>query len=183
MIPQLWQINSVRGWVEEKVRLLVTESHLHNLHFKFVVDDWVKNHLIPKHKQEGVIQETPTQYDSAYFSTTKDLRNVAQQAIMQSRSSCFDQVHIRGHMGSNSGAGKKTHAIKCPFNCIPVPNKKPMFSSNLFNFAYMWIKQGSAGTHNNTITSKLWPAPRFDLMYESMQCLSCSGYTCQSEYQ
>ena len=83
--------------VEEKVRLLVTESHLHNLHFKLVVDDWVKNHLIPKHKQEGVIQETPTQYDRAYFPTTKDLRNAAQQAIMQSRSSCFDQVHIRGH--------------------------------------------------------------------------------------
>ena len=38
-------------------------------------------------------------------------------------------------MGSNSGAGKKTHAIKCPLNCIPVPNKKPMFSSNLLNFA------------------------------------------------
>ena len=57
---------------------------------------WVKNHLIPKHKQEGVIQETPSQYDSAYFPTTKDLCNVAQQAVMQSRSSCFDQVCIRG---------------------------------------------------------------------------------------
>ena len=84
--------------VEEKVRLLVTESHLHNLHLKLVLDDWVKNHLIPKHKQEGVIQETPTQYDRAYFPTTKDLCNVAQQAIMQLRSSCFDQVHIRGHI-------------------------------------------------------------------------------------
>ena len=81
--------------VEEKVRLLVTEAHLHNLHLKLVLDDWVKNHLIPKHKQEGVIQETPSQYDRAYFPTTKDLRNVAQQAVMQSRSSCFDQVCIR----------------------------------------------------------------------------------------
>ena len=81
--------------VEEKVRLLVTEAHLHNLHLKLVLDDWVKNHLIPKHKQEGVIQETPSQYDRAYFPTTKDLCNVAQQAVMQSRSSCFDQVCIR----------------------------------------------------------------------------------------
>ena len=63
--------------VEEKVRLLVTEAHLHNLHLKLVLDDWVKNHLIPKHKQEvfqllsriSVIQETPSQYDRAYFPT------------------------------------------------------------------------------------------------------------------
>ena len=58
--------------VEEKVRLLVTEAHFHNLHLKLVLDDWVKNHLIPKQKQEGVIQETTSQYDRAYFPTTKD---------------------------------------------------------------------------------------------------------------
>ena len=73
--------------VEERVRLLITEAHLHNLHLKLVLNDWVKNHLIPKHKQEGVLQETPSQYDRAYFPMTKDLRNVAQQAVMQSRSS------------------------------------------------------------------------------------------------
>ena len=78
--------------VEEKVRMLVTEAHLHNLHLKLVLVDWVKNHLIPKHEQEGVM------YDRAYFPTTKNLRNVAQQAVMQSRSSCFDQVCIRGHI-------------------------------------------------------------------------------------
>jgi len=51
-----------------------------------------ENQLIPKHKQEGILQETPNHYNRGYFPTTKDLRNVAQQAIMQSRSSCFDQV-------------------------------------------------------------------------------------------
>ena len=38
-------------------------------------------------------------------------------------------------MGSNSGAGRKNHVIKCPLNCIPEPIKKPTFSSNLFNLA------------------------------------------------
>ena len=60
--------------VEEKVRLRVTEAHLHNLHLKLVLDDWVKNHLIPIGViQEGVIQETPSEYDRTYFPTTKDL--------------------------------------------------------------------------------------------------------------
>ena len=60
--------------VEEKVRLCVTEAHLHNLHLKLVLDDWVKNHLIPIGViQEGVIQATPSGYDRTYFPTTKDL--------------------------------------------------------------------------------------------------------------
>ena len=71
--------------VEEKVRSLVTEAHLHNLNLKLVLEDWVRNQLIPKHKQEGILQETPNHYNRGYFPTTKDLRNVAQQAIMQSR--------------------------------------------------------------------------------------------------
>ena len=78
--------------VEEKVRSHVTEAHLHNLNLKLVLEDWVRNQPIPKHKQEGILQETPNHYNQGYFPTTKDLRNVAQQAIMQSRSSCFDQV-------------------------------------------------------------------------------------------
>ena len=71
--------------VEEKVRSHVTEAHLHNLNLKLVLEDWVRNQLIPKHKQEGILQETPNHYNRGYFPTTKDLRNVAQQAIMQSR--------------------------------------------------------------------------------------------------
>ena len=78
--------------VEEKVMLLVMEAHLHSLNLRLVLEDWVKNELIPKHKQEGVLLETPDEYNRAYFPTIKDLRNVAQQAIMKSRSSCFDQV-------------------------------------------------------------------------------------------
>ena len=46
--------------VEEKLRSVVTEAHLHNLNLKLVLKDWVKNQLIPKHKREGIIQETPT---------------------------------------------------------------------------------------------------------------------------
>jgi len=75
--------------------LLWTASSLnHQLMLPVIkgLEDWVRNQLIPKHRQEGILQETPNYYNWGYFPTTKDLRNVAQQAIMQSRCSCFDQA-------------------------------------------------------------------------------------------
>ena len=60
--------------------LLVIEAHLHSLNLRLVLEDWVKNELIPKHMQECILQETPDEYNRAYFPTTKVLRNVTQQA-------------------------------------------------------------------------------------------------------
>ena len=80
--------------VEEKVKSLVSEAHLHNLSLKLTLEDWVRRELIPKKKEEGVLLETPSQYDRAYFPTKKDLCNVVQHTIIQQRSSCFDQVSV-----------------------------------------------------------------------------------------
>ena len=52
---------SVTDKLCKKAKLLVSETHIHNLNLKLVFEDWVRNELIPKHKREGIIQETPSQ--------------------------------------------------------------------------------------------------------------------------
>ena len=51
---------------------------------------WVERELIPKHLQDGVIDEQPSQYNRAYYLNTEDIRVMVKKTIAQERNS-FDQ--------------------------------------------------------------------------------------------
>lgn len=77
--------------LETKVLELVQESLLSQRALRMSLKTWVERELIPKHLQDGIIDEQPSQYNRAYYPNAEDVRVMVKKAIAQERNSMFDQ--------------------------------------------------------------------------------------------
>ena len=94
--------------LESKVLELVQESLLGQRALRMSLKTWVERELIPRHIQDGVIDEQPSQYNRAYYPNAEDIRVMVKKAITQERSSLFDQGAVLQLLQEE----KETHQLK-----------------------------------------------------------------------
>lgn len=94
--------------LENKVLEFVQESLLNQRALRMSLKTWVERELIPKHLQNGVIDEQPSQYNRAYYPNPEDIRVMVKKAIAQERNSMFDQGAVLQLLQEE----KDTHQLK-----------------------------------------------------------------------
>ena len=77
--------------LENKLLELVQESLLSQRALRMSLKTWVEGELIPKHLQDGVIDEQPSLYNRVYYPNAEDIRVTVKKAVAQEHNSMFDQ--------------------------------------------------------------------------------------------
>ena len=57
------------------------------------VKEWVNQELIPRHPQQGVLTNRPSEFDRRYFPTVEDVRNIIiiRHTVNKIRNNMLDQ--------------------------------------------------------------------------------------------
>ena len=77
--------------IVSRVESLVTHSHLSQISLMLAVKEWVNQELIPRHLQQGVLTNRPSEFDRRYFPTVEDLRNITRHTVNKIRNNMLDQ--------------------------------------------------------------------------------------------
>lgn len=77
--------------VIEKIESLITHSHLSQISLMLALRSWIREELIPKHIQENILKDKPSEYDRRYYPTVEDVRNISRKVINKIRHNMFDQ--------------------------------------------------------------------------------------------
>ena len=93
--------------IEEKVKSLVQQAYLRQVTLKLTIEDWVEHELIPQHLTKEIIQQKPSRLNRVYYPNRRDIRNMSRKAIIEQRTSKFDQEVLEMYLKEKGGTRLK----------------------------------------------------------------------------